>query len=327
MRRVLIILVSGLLLCLSACHQEPDKKCPPAVRIATLKGPSAISMVQMLSEMDSLEHRAVEFVVVDEPLKVRKMMMQKEVDFAVLPSTMGALLYNKGVDYQLAGIPVWGTLYLFGTDTSISTWQDLRGKHIYLMARGMTPDIAFRYLLQCHGIDAMNAVTLDYRFPTHIDLANAVMGNQASLAVLSEPLVSLVAERNPKVHALFDLNAEWNKMHQDTLPMAQTALLVNASFAREQQSWVAAFLKAYDLSVKWVYQNPQKAADYIVENKILPTKELALLTLPGCNMQWQSTDSIKSRVEAYFQLFYKENPDILGGKMPDDDFYYTTEAL
>ena len=39
-------------------------------------------------------------------------------------------------------------------------------------------------------------LTLDYRYPTHIDLANAVASGQALLRVISEPLVSQVMQKN-----------------------------------------------------------------------------------------------------------------------------------
>ncbi|MGM0551303.1 MAG: ABC transporter substrate-binding protein [Bacteroidota bacterium] len=323
MYRLLWFYVSVFAMLLAGCspdntHRSNDQ----VVTIATLKGPSAISMVKMMQTLDTVAGRPVEFRLVDEPLQVRKMMMQKEVDLAVLPSTMGALLYNKGVNYQLAAIPVWGTLYLFGTDNTIGTWEDLRGKRIHLMARGMTPDIVFRHLLEAHGLDTKTAVSLDYSFPTHIDLANAVMANRASLAVLSEPLVSMVKARNKRVQPLFDLNAEWNQVHRDTLPMAQTALLVEAQFGKENKQWMKHFLAVYEENLNWVNDNPQLAAPFIVEQKILPDEQVAVEAIPGCNMAFKATGAIKKELGAYFQLFYQENPAIIGGMMPDEEFYY-----
>lgn len=307
---------------LGACNPNKSDSSEDVVTIATLKGPSAISMVKMMHDIDTLSGKKVTFKLVDEPMQVRKMMMQGQVDLAVLPATMGALLYNKGVNYQLVAIPVWGTLYLFGTDDTIVSWEDLRGKRIYLMAKGMTPDIVFRYLLEAHQIDASKEVTLDYSFPTHIDLANAVMANRAPLAVLSEPLVSMVNERNPEVKSLFNLNADWNQVHNDTLPMAQTALLVDVAFGEQNREWMKKFVKAYENSLNWVNQHPQQAADLIVASKILPSEKVAISAIPGCNMHFKLAAPIKKEVNAYFRLFYDENPAIIGGKMPDEAFYY-----
>jgi len=57
-------------------------------------------------------------------------MLEGIADFAMIPSTMAALIYNKDRSYILCSIPVWGTLYLFGSDTSIHSWDDLKTKKI-----------------------------------------------------------------------------------------------------------------------------------------------------------------------------------------------------
>lgn len=49
---------------------------------------------------------------------------------------MAAITYNKGMDYRLVAVPVWGTLYLVGQDTAVTEWENLKGKRVYVMARG-----------------------------------------------------------------------------------------------------------------------------------------------------------------------------------------------
>src|SRR5512145_943193 len=151
--------------------------------IATLKGPSAMGMVRMIDSLSQSENPALRIEILNEPIQVRKMMLDGTADFAILPTTMAAIIYNKGLQYQLLAIPVWGTFYVFGTDSSITRWADLKGKRVHVMARGMTPDVLFRYLLLQNGIDPEKDLTLDYSFPTHIDLANAVAAGQAELGV------------------------------------------------------------------------------------------------------------------------------------------------
>lgn len=61
----------------------------------------------------------------------------------------------------------------------------------------MTPDVLFRHLLRKNGLDPDRDLLLDYSFPTHIDLAQAVNAGQAELAVISEPLATLAIRNNP----------------------------------------------------------------------------------------------------------------------------------
>ncbi len=83
------------------------------------------------------------------------------------------------------------------------------------MARGMTPDIMFRYLAERNGLDPDKDMTLDYSFPTHIELANAIAAGIADLGVISEPMVSMVMKKNPAVHPIIDFNHEWIKLFGD----------------------------------------------------------------------------------------------------------------
>mgnify|MGYP002476536594 FL=1 len=196
--KVSYFLIIVFLLC--GCGNRSGNKSGRSVyTIAALKGPSAMGMIRMIDSLNNGTGHSLEVKILNEPLQVRKMMLDGTADFAILPTTMAAIMYNKGLKYKLVGIPVWGTLYLAGSDSGVAGWEDLKNKRIYVMARGMTPDVMFRYLLRKNGIDPDKDVTLDYSFPTHIDLANAVAAGQAGLAIISEPLASLVIRRNKNI--------------------------------------------------------------------------------------------------------------------------------
>jgi NitT/TauT family transport system substrate-binding protein len=105
-----------------------------------------MGMIKLIDSLDRVEEPGIKVQIVNEPIQVRKMMLDGKADFAVLPTTMAAITYNKGLEYRLIAIPVWGTLFLFGNDSTITRWEDLRHKKVHVMARGMTPDVLFQYL-------------------------------------------------------------------------------------------------------------------------------------------------------------------------------------
>lgn len=288
--------------------------------IATLRGPSSMGMIRLI---DSLEQEADPDIVVrmvNEPLQVRKMMLDGSADLAVLPTTMAAIVYNKGLDYKLIAIPVWGTLYLFGEDTTVRQWDDLKNKKVHVMARGMTPDVLFRYLLQKKGIDPEKDLTLDYRYPTHIDLANAVASGKALLGVISEPLVSQVMQKNKKVRMLFDLNREWISVQGAPIP--QTALLAKTGLLEDHPQKVEEILAACERSSLWVNANPRSAATLIVKYNILDDPRTAFQSIPGSGLEVVRAGLIMDQIREYLYVFYTMNPEITGGKMPDENFYY-----
>lgn len=288
--------------------------------IAVLKGPSAMGMIKMIDSLNHHTGHSLEVKILNEPLQVRKMMLDGTADFAAMPTTMAALMYNKGLKYQLIGIPVWGTLYLAGSDEAVSRWEDLKEKRIFVMARGMTPDVMFRYLLRKNGIDPDKDVTLDYSFPTHIDLANAVAAGQAGLGIISEPLASLVIRRNKGIRLIFSLEKEWNKF--DNIAIAETAFLGKETVIHNDRNIVKSIVSAYSFSTRWVNQHPDSAAALIVKYGILPDPEAAINAIPRSNLKFVRAEEAREDIENYLNVFYKLNPDIVGGKMPDENFIY-----
>jgi NitT/TauT family transport system substrate-binding protein len=312
-----VVIITFLLLYCKNNKQGSDNN---TVDIATLRGPSAISMIKMINETEKIEGKPIKFQIKNEPMQIRPLLFQEKVEFAVVPTNMAAILYNKNVPYQVAAIPVWGTLYLFGQDSSISTWADLKGKEIHLMAKGMTPDVMFRYLLEKNGLDPQKDVDLNYSFPTHIELANAVASGKAKLGVISEPLVSMVIDKNNEVSPIFSLNKEWKKLTGLEIP--QTSLLVHKDFSKDNPEFIENFLELYKKSVQWTNENPAEASKIIVKKKILNNKNVAEQSIPRCNMRLKKAGESRKLISEYLGIFYNMNPDIIGGKVPDENFYY-----
>lgn len=320
MRFLSLLCILSVVMLSNCTNRNGKNNQKTAVTIATLKGPSAMGMIRFIDSLNHVENACIEVEIVNEPIQVRKMMLDNKADFAVLPTTMAAITYNKGLEYKLIAIPVWGTLFLFGNDSTITCWEDLRHKKVHVMARGMTPDVLFQYLLKKNGIDPQKDITLDYSFPTHIDLANAVAAGRAELGVISEPLVSLVIQKNKQVRAVFDLNREWEKIQGS--PIAQTALLVKKEIIEKNPRLVEEVLAAYEKSSLWVHENPDSAAVLIAKYGILPNARVALQAIPGSGLHFVRARNIRSQISDYLNVFYNMNPRIIGEKMPDETFYY-----
>lgn len=315
------LIVITFLLALFGCNSISNTKNDGEVlTIATLKGPSSMGMIKLIDSLSQESEHGFRVKILNEPIQVRKMVIDGSADFAILPTTMASIMYNKGIKYKLAAIPVWGTLYLFGNDTTITKWEHLKGKRVNVMAKEMTPDVLFRYLLNANGINPNNDITLDYSFPTHIDLANAVAAGQANLGVISEPMVSLVMQRNSSVYPIFDLNNEWEKLL--SMPIAQTALIISDETILNYPEQVEVFLNSYQASTNWVNQHPDSAARLVVKHGILPNFDVAYHAIPQSNLKFAKAKGIKEQIEEYLNVFYKMNPDIIGGKIPDENFYH-----
>ncbi|MDA3821847.1 MAG: hypothetical protein PF450_04430, partial [Bacteroidales bacterium] len=163
-------------------------------------------------------------------------------------------------------------------------------------------------------------ITLDYSFPTHIDLANAIAAGQTDLGVISEPLASMVIHKNKAVRRIFDLGEEWSKF--EGVPVAETAFMVKKSLIKDNMELVKKINSAYEASTKWVNNKPDSAAMLIVKYNILPDYDVAYNAIQRSNLKFVYAKGIKLEIEEYLNVFYQMNPDIIGGKIPDEEFIY-----
>lgn len=280
-----------------------------------------MGMIYLLDSPGTIVPARLNINMLDEPMLVRAAMLKDKPELAVLPLNMGAILYNMGLPYQVIAIPVWGTLYLLGSETTVTDWQSMKNKRIYLMGKGTTPDILFRYLLSFHNLTPDKDVILDYSFPTHIDLANAVAAGKAGLAVISEPLVTLARSSNPSVKQIMDLNTEWAVAfpgHQ----MPQTALMGRKDFVHDHPDWVVRICEAWIRSINEVNDHPELSAARIVFHKILPNPAIAVKSIPGCHLKFRYASDIRPEIGQFLQVFLTFNPDAVGGKLPDEQFIF-----
>jgi NitT/TauT family transport system substrate-binding protein len=189
------------------------------INIGVLNGPSKVSMVKMIRDFTVLEENIkINYVIRNSPDPIISDMVKGELEFAVLPTTSAALLYNRGVRYRVLGIPIWGSLSLAGTRTDLHRIEDLKGKTIYLMGRGKTPDIVFRYLLHRYGMIPGKDVSLRYTFPAPSELANAMRAGIIEIGIVSEPHTSIIIGTNPMIRRMVDITQEWELATSKEIP-------------------------------------------------------------------------------------------------------------
>ena len=85
-----------LTLLLSGCGNRTSNDAnSPEYTVATLKGPSAMGMIRIIDSLNKGNGHSVEVKILNEPLQVRKMMLDGTADFDIQPTTMADILYNK----------------------------------------------------------------------------------------------------------------------------------------------------------------------------------------------------------------------------------------
>ena len=136
-----------------------------ALRIAGLKGPTTMGLVNLLSmEEDGTASMDYDLQLYGAADEIVPLLMKGELDMAAIPANLAATLYQKtegGI--QAVAVNTLGVLYVVekGGDT-VQSMADLKGRTILSTGKGTTPEYVLRYLLAQNGIDPDKDVTIEY---------------------------------------------------------------------------------------------------------------------------------------------------------------------
>ena len=122
-----------------------------------------------------------------------------------------------------------------------------------------------------------------------------------------------------------DLTDEWEALNGENT-LVQGCLVVNTKFAAEHPKEVAKFLEDYQASVEYVSAGDEAAINTIVNAKILPKAAIAQKALPNCNICYIAGEDMKPVMNTFSQKIFEYDATSIGGKMPTDGFYYTSDA-
>ena len=294
------------------------------VSIAGLAGPTSIGMIKMISEKAlNSDAYSVDYQVAAAPDELTAKLLNGEVQIAALPTNAAAVLYNKTEGkIQFLALNTLGVLYLVGKDSSgVSSLKDLAGKTITLSGSGGIPEYAMEYILDKAGLK--DSVTLNY-LTDHASVAQALLAGDAELAVLPQPFVTQVTMKDESMKVLVDLNKEWDTASGGNSVLSMGCLAVSKTFADANPEFIKEFLAQYEASVNFVNEKPAEAAQMVADAGIIASAPVVEKAIPLCNIVYKSAQDAKAGISGFLQVLYDFNPASVGGKMPDDGFYYSS---
>ncbi len=296
---------------------------PVEVQIAFLRGPSAVSGIDMINNYDGQKDgMKITYSIEQAPDVLSQKLVEGKITAATLPTNTAANLYTKNGKYIMAAMNTWGVMYVVTAGAEINSWADLKGKEIDTSGKGSAADIVFQYLLKENGIDPEKDVTMKYA-STPAEQAQLIAAGQSKISVLPEPWATTAVKKNPNAKVALDFQKEWTRINGESTPFAQTCLVVNAEFAKAHPDLLDKLLAAYATSMDWVNKNPAEAGKLVAARSdigldAVVTKE----AIPRCNIKYQNAADSRAAVDKCLEIMFKYNPASIGGKMPDDGFYY-----
>lgn len=315
----LAILMSVGILCGCQGAREQDKE-ETVVRIASLKGPTTMGLLELWQQQEEGSAGGnYEFQMMTGADEIMPGMMKGEVDIALLPANAAAILYEKSQGaVSVIDINTLGVLYMVSGDKSLKTIEDLKGKTIYLTGKGTTPDYALQYLLAQHGLD-LGEVNLEYKSEA-TEVAALLKENPDNIGLLPQPFVTAACMQNDALSIVFDINEEWAAFHNGQ-GMVTGVTVVRKAFLEEHPEAVDLFLEEHEKSVQFANENVEEAAKMAVERGIVEKEPIAVKAMPACHITCITGEEMKAVLSEYLEILFEQNPEFIGGAIPEDDFY------
>ena len=311
------------------------------VNVMALKGPTAMGMVKMMADSEPVEEftdqlkeeyenvvssgNIYHFTITSATDEVSAALAQGTTDIAAVPANLASVLYNNtegGV--QVLAINTLGVLYIVESGDTVHSVEDLRGKTIYASGKGNTPEAALNYVLTQNGIDPSTDVTIEWK-SEQAECLSALMAEENAIAMLPQPFVTTAQAQSENLRVALDLTEEWDALQADSetpSTLVTGVVVARTAFAEEHPEVVSAFLDRYQESVDYVNSNVEEAAQLVGQYEIV-TAEVAQKALPECNIVFIEGDEMKEKLSGYLSVLFEQNPQSVGGALPDDAFYFS----
>lgn len=303
--------------------QEPSGAERPRVRVAAMKGPTAMGMVGLMKENEEGNTlNDYEFSLAGAADEITAKLAKDELDIAALPCNVSSVLYNKTNSIKLLAVNTLGVLYILENGNTVSSVADLKGQTISLMGKGTTPEFSLNHILKQSGLDPKKDVKLVFKSEA-AEIAALLDEGAVKLAMLPEPYVTTVMAKNPDLRVALDISEEWALLGGENGGALVTGtVIVRDGFLAQNKAAVDDFLKEYKNSVQYVQGDVDGAAELVKQYGIVGDANIARRALPNCNIVFIDGEEMISDVSKYLQALLEQNPQSVGGKLPDEAFYY-----
>ena len=295
-----------------------------SVRIAGLKGPTTMGLVNLLPMMEAgktaIDYDLQLYGTADE---IVPLLMKGELDMAAIPANLAATLYQKTEgQIQALAVNTLGVLYVVEKGDTVQSIQDLKGRTVLSTGKGTTPEYVLRYILTQNGIDPDKDLTIEYYSEATEVTAQMAVAEDA-IAVLPQPYVTSAGMQDETLRVALDLTAEWEKVSDTQLITGLT--VVRKEYAEAHPDVIEAFLAEYAQSVEAANTDVEGTAALCEAQGVVAKAAIAQKALPQCKIVCLTGEELKTNAEGDLQVLYDADPASVGGALPGADFYYGAE--
>ncbi len=324
-KKVALLLVLVLTLgAMTGCGKERQAV---NVRVGSLKGPTSMGILFLMDRAEKGETEdTYEFRMTTGADELLPLMVKGELDIALIPANVAAVLYQRtegGI--AVIDINTLGVLQVVTGTSEVESVADLKGRTIYLTGKGTTPEASLKFVLEVNGLSEAD-YTLEFKSEA-TEVAAILAENTDAVGLLPQPFVTAALMQNDALRMALDMNEEWLRVENElkggrSNGMVTGVTVVRKEFLEEHPEAVEEFLKEHALSVEAINGDVAAGAALAVAAGIVAKEPIAERAVPECHITCITGEDMKADLSAYLDVLAGFDESLVGGKVPEDDFYY-----
>ena len=258
------------------------------------------------------------FILYDSMQELADQFRQEELDAAILPANIAAVLYQQTEGGVLAAdLCTLNSLTCVTGSEDIHSVKDFAGRTVVMTGQGTAAEYSLKYLLKLCGIEDCTILFAS----DGLEIAGLLRADPAgTIALLSEPFATVTVIGNDAVKPVFALTEEWEALAGGRMP--GNVLAVRKSYAEENAEELAKLLSAHEAGTFAAQADPEATAQRIARDGMIVKATVAREALPQCRLVCASGEEMKNVLSGYLEALYSVNESSVGGELPGDDFYY-----
>lgn len=297
------------------------------IRVGSLKGPTSMGILFLMDKAEKGETEdSYEFRMATGADELLTLMIKGELDIALIPANVAAVLYRRtegGV--VVIDINTLGVLQIVTGDPEVESLLDLKGRTIYLTGKGTTPEASLKFVMEANGLTDAD-YTLEFKSEA-TEVAAVLAENPDAVGLLPQPFVTAAMMQNDALRAALDMNEEWVRAENElrggnSSGMVTGVTVVRREFLEEHPEAVEAFLEEHALSVETINGDAAAGAALAVSAGIVAKETIAEKAIPECHITCITGEDMKADLSACLDVLAGFDESLVGGKVPEDDFYY-----
>lgn len=302
---------------INSSQQKLDVKC----NVYALNGPTGIGMAPLMKKAANGEARldySIKTVGANDEIIAK--LSNGEADIAAVATNLASTLYSKTEgNISVLAVNTLGVLCLVSKGEEISDIASLKGKTVYATGQGANPEYITNYILEKNGLKVGTDVKINF-VSQPAELVNIFATNEKAVAIAPQPVATTITVKNSDAKIVLDMNDEWDKVSDTKLVMG--CIVARKDYLEANPEAVDVFLEEYRKSVEAVNSDLDAAGALCEEYGIVASAAIAKKAIPYCNIVFEAGSEMKTDLSAYLEFLHGKSPASVGGKLPDDNFYY-----